>query len=191
MSLDDHEIIQLYLAHAEQAVAASEAKYGAYLRSIAMRVLADEEDVRECLNDVWFKAWTQIPPEPPEHLQAWLAKCTREQAIDRWRRSRSEKRGGGVLPACLDELGECVPAPSDVESLVERRELALVLRGFLQKLEPVQRNVFLCRYWYFETAPEIAERFGFSPVKVRSMLHRTRKQLKSYLKECGYSDETL
>ena len=174
----------------EDAIPASEQNYGAYLRTIAQNILRDPEEVRECLNDVWFRAWTRIPEEPPENLQAFLAKLTRELAIDRWRRAHSEKRGGGELPLCLEELNECIPGKSDVETAIERQELALVLRGFLQTLEPVRKNIFLCRYWYFDTVPEIAKRFGCSKSKVSSLLHRTRKQLKTYLKECGY-DETL
>ncbi len=191
MPLEDQEIIRLYQARSEAAITASEQRYGAYLRAIALRILGDAGDAAECVNDVWLKAWTQIPQQAPEQLPAYLARLTRGLAIDRWRRRSSEKRGGGELPVCLDELSECIPAPSSVEDTVERKELARVLRGFVQTLEPTQRAVFVSRYWYFDSAPEIAARFGFSRVKVRSMLHRTRKQLKSYLKECGYFDETL
>ena len=49
----------------EEAIPASERKYGAYLRTIAQNILGDPEEVRECLNDVWFRAWTRIPEEPP------------------------------------------------------------------------------------------------------------------------------
>ena len=175
----------------EAAIPASERKYGAYLRTIAQNILGDPEDVEECLNDVWFKAWTQIPSEVPDNLQAFLAKLTREAAIDLWRRSRAEKRGGGELPLCLEELSECIPGKHDVEASVLKEELALVLQGFLRTLEPLPQKVFLCRYWYFDTVPEIALHFGCSKSRVSSMLHRSRKKLKTYLKECGYFDETL
>lgn len=153
-------------------------------------MLGDAEDARECVNDVWLKAWNGIPNAAPLQLQAYFAKLTREHAIDLWRRSHSDKRGGGELPLCLDELSECLPAKSDVETAVEKKELAQTVKRFISTLDATQRSVFLCRYWYFDTEPEIAKRFGFSRAKVASMLHRTRKQLKSYLKERGYSDET-
>ena len=189
--MEDQEIIRLYQTRSEGAIAASEQIYGAYCRSIALHVLGDGEDAKECVSDIWFKAWNQIPANPPRNLQAYFAKLTRDLAIDRYRRTHSEKRGGGQLPLALEELSECIPSGHNVEAAVEQAELGRVLRGFLKMLEPVPAKVFLCRYWYFDTVPEIAARFGFSRSRVSAMLHRTRKILKQYLKEAGYSDEDL
>lgn len=189
--IDENELIRLYQTRSEDAIAVSELQYGAYCRRLALQVLGSEEDAKECVNDVWFKAWNNIPVNAPQNLRAYFAKLTRELAIDRWRRSRSGKRGGGELPLCYEELSECVPARGDAETAAEQKELAQTLRQFLSGLTPAARHVFLCRYWYFDTVPEIARRFGFSRSKVTSMLHRTRKQLRSYLKERGYSDEDL
>lgn len=187
--INDSELIRLYQTGSEGAIAASEQQYGAYCLQIALRVLGDAEEARECVNEVWLKAWNGIPHAAPTNLRAYFAKLTRELAIDYWRRAHSEKRGGGELPLCLDELAECIPASGDVESTIQQKELTQILRQFVSTLEPMQRNVFVCRYWYFDTVPEIAKRFGFTRSKVASMLHRTRKQLKTYLKECGYLDE--
>lgn len=188
--INDIELIRLYQAGAEGAITESERRYGAYCLKIAMNVLGNAEDARECVNDVWLKAWNGIPQETPPDLQAYFGKLTRELAIDRRRRNHSEKRGGGEFALCLDELSECIPTKSDVETTVVQKELAQTLRRFLATLDEVPRRVFVCRYWYFDTVPEIAARFGFTRSKVTSMLHRTRKQLKTYLKECGY-DEIL
>ena len=188
--INDLELIRLYRNGTDSAITESERRYGAYCLKIALNVLGDAEDARECVNDVWLKAWNGIPTDAPSNLQAYFGKLTRELAIDRWRRAHSEKRGGGEVALCLDELSECVPAKSDVEAIVEQKELARMLRRFLATLEETPRRVFVCRYWYFDTVREIAARFGFSRSKTTSMLHRTRKQLKTFLKECGY-DEIL
>lgn len=45
--------------------------------------------------------------------------------------------------------------------------------------------MFLCRYWYLESSQEIAEHSGFSQTKVRSMLHRIRGRLDTYLEKEG------
>ena len=186
----DIELIRLYRNGEDVTITESERRFGAYCRKIAMNVLGDPEDARECVNDVWLKAWNGIPTETPPNLQAYFGKLTRELAIDRWRRAHSEKRGGGEIALCLVELSECLPAKNDVQAAVEQKELARTLQRFLATLDSTPRRVFVCRYWYFDTVPEIAARFGFTRSKVSSMLHRTRKQLKNYLKEYGY-DEIL
>lgn len=190
-TIDDSELIRLYRIRSEDAIAASDLKYGAYCNKIAMNVLGNADDAGECVNDVWLKAWNTFSIETPQDLRAYFARSTRGLAIDRWRKNHSKKRGGGELVLCLDELSECVPAAGSVEAAIEREELRQILRHFIADLEPISKHVFLCRYWYFDTVPEIAERFGFSRSKVTSMLHRTRKRLKAYLKENGYSDEDI
>ena len=47
------------------------------------------------------------------------------------------------------------------------------------------RNVFIRKYWYFDTVADIANRYSFSESKVKSMLFHTRNRLKNYLKKEG------
>ena len=51
----------------------------------------------------------------------------------------------------------------------------------------MQRRVFLRRYWYFDSAQDIARELGLTGAGVRSMLHRLRKRLKLYLEQEGIS----
>ena len=67
-SIDDNELIRLYQARTEDAVAMTELRYGAYCRRIAVQILGDPEDAKECVNDVWFKAWNGIPNDPPQPI---------------------------------------------------------------------------------------------------------------------------
>ena len=49
--MEDTAIIDLYWARSQQAIAASEEKYGSYCHTIARRILDQEEDAEECVND--------------------------------------------------------------------------------------------------------------------------------------------
>ena len=89
------------------------------------------------------------------------------------------------MKCALDELSGCIPGGESPEGEVLRRELLSSVSAFLGKLPEPERSVFLCRYWYFDSAEDIAANFGFSSGKVRSMLHRTRKKLQNHLKEEG------
>lgn len=187
--MTDEEILALFRSRDETALRETERKYEGYCAAIAGNILHSPEDVQECLNDVFLQAWNAIPPEQPRILAHFLGKLTRDLAIDRWRRSNSKKRGGGQLSLALEELQDCISDGAALEDLVEQRALTETLQNFLQGLPPAERNVFLCRYWYLDPIPAIAERFQFSRSKVTSMLHRTRKKLHAYLKKGGYFDE--
>ena len=68
---------------------------------------------------------------------------------------------------------------------VEAKELSEHINDFLTRLEKAKRIVFVRRYWYSDGIKDIADRFGYSESKVKSMLMRTRKELKKYLERQG------
>jgi RNA polymerase sigma-70 factor (ECF subfamily) len=49
--VQDQQIIDLYWARNEQAIAESEHAYGALCHSVAMNILSDRMDAEECVND--------------------------------------------------------------------------------------------------------------------------------------------
>ncbi len=61
--------------------------------------------------------------------------------------------------------------------------LAAALNAFLRTLNERDRGVFVRRYYYLEDPAEIGEKYGVKADYVRTILMRTRKKLKSYLKE--------
>ena len=79
--MEDEELIGLYFGRDENAIKATSEKYGSRLRALAYRLLDDNSDVEECLNDTWFKVWNAIPPNSPENMYAFCAAVCRRTAI--------------------------------------------------------------------------------------------------------------
>ena len=114
--MEDEQIVALYFARDEQAVARTDEKYGAYCFSLANRILCSEADAEETVSDTYLNAWRSIPPTRPKVLRLFLAKITRNLAFSRWRSETAQKRGGGEVPLVLDELAECVSDASAVDA---------------------------------------------------------------------------
>ena len=93
------------------------------------------------------------------------------------------------MELALEELGECIPSGDQVEREVEARELGRVLEQFLGTLPEDRRRIFLLRYRYLMPNREIAQRLGWTEGRVRTTLHRVRRQLMTYLQERGMLDE--
>ena len=181
--MEDTEIIALYFARSEAAIAETDRKYGHYCYSISRNILNNPEDAEETVSDTYLAAWNAMPPQRPPVLVSFLGRLTRHLSIDRWRSGRAEKRGGGELPLAIEELGECIGSGKSPELLCEEKELGSAIRDFLRALPKMERQVFLCRYFYLDSIAAIAAFTGFSPSKVKSMLHRTRKKLAAHLRK--------
>ncbi len=183
--LEDTEIVDLYLARNENAIVMTEEKYGRSLRKIISSVL-DDEACKECENDVYLRAWNLIPPnEPRDHFFAFLGKLARNLAIDEWRRTNAQKRKATMIELS-EELQECMPAGNSVEGEILSGELKKTINSFLSTKSQTERKIFLRRYWYFDTVPEISNRYGYTQGKVKSALHRMRGELKGVLEKEGY-----
>lgn len=183
--MNDQQIVALYWQRSEDAIRASQAKYGAYCHSIAASILASPQDAEECLSDTWLGAWNAMPPHRPSRLGLFLGKITRSLACDAVRAQCAQKRGGGAYTAALDELAECVPAAPGADQAVEDRELARTVNRFLHTLRPRDCNIFLRRYWYAEPLEDIGARYGLNVNTVKTSLFRTRRKLKAYLEKEG------
>lgn len=183
--MEDSHIIDLYWARSEQAVAETDSKYGGYCRAIAHNILKNLEDTEECVSDTWLHAWNAMPPQRPNVLSSFLGRITRNLSLDRYKAARAEKRGGGSLPAALDELSECIPARANVEQTMDERELGAAIDRFLRTLPERQCSLFLRRYWYADSIAQIAARYALKENTVKSMLFRTREQLRKFLQKEG------
>lgn len=81
-------------------------------------------------------------------------------------------------PELASELAGCVP-----EGFAASADLSARINAFLSTLNVRDRSVFLRRYYFYEDAAAIGEKYGISAAHVRTVLMRVRKKLKAYLKE--------
>ena len=185
--MDDSGIVDLYLSRDESAISETSEKYGRKLRRIAYGILGNISSAEECENDTYLQAWDHIPPDEPRTcLFAFLGKITRHLAIDECRKNTSRKRYA-LFCELTQEMEECIPAGNDVEESFEAGVLTQFINSFLGNCSPEQRIIFVRRYWFFDTIPEIAGRYGYSRSKVKTTLFRLREGLKEHLRREGYS----
>lgn len=180
----DEEILALYWARDERALAETERAYGALCRTLSRRILKSPEDAEECVNDAYLRLWHRIPPERPDSLGSYLTRILRNLCVDRLRREGAAKRGGRALTLSLEEL-RAVSGREDAESGLLAQELGQAVGSFLRTQSELARGVFLRRYYFFDTRSEIARRYEISAAQVSVLLSRTRKRLRAYLQKEG------
>ena len=184
--MDDSKIVSLYWDRNEQAITESEEKYGEYCYRIAFYILNEKNDADESVNDTWLAAWNSMPPHRPSVLKTFLGKLTRRISINKWDNNTAQKRGGGRMEEAWSELAECLPDKSSPENEAETELLKDILSDFVRLLKPMERKLFMGKYWHLYSIEQLANAYGFTQSKVKSMLLRTRKKLKQRLTEEGF-----
>ncbi len=181
--MEDNQIIQLFFDRDESALKETEMKYGRLCYKIAYDALNDADDAWECANDTYLTLWNAIPPAKPDNFAAYLCKIARNHSLKKLEYRSAKKRSAPPLVS-LSELEETLPDAS-YRFEVEESELGKLINEFLHKQKKAVRRVFVRRYYFHEGLAEIAERYGFTQSKVKSMLFHTRNKLKKFLSEKG------
>lgn len=183
--MTDELILDLFFSRDERAIEQTGIRFGAYCRKIADGILRCAEDAEEVVNDAFLAAWNSIPPNRPRDLKMYLGKLTRNRSLDRYRAMNAEKRGSGETAVLLDELAECIPGGDSPELEMEGKALSEGIDAFLRTCPKEERQIFLLRYFYAESADSIGKRFGLNRNAVNVRLHRTREKLRNWLQQEG------
>ena len=177
--MTDLEIIELYFERDEKAIKETDAKYGKLCHSIANNILNNEQDSEECVNDTYIGVWNAIPPTRPNNFMSFVCRIARNLSLKRLEAMARQKRSSATIVS-LDELAEVLPDES-IASGVSDGDIAKAISDFLRNEKEDVRNVFMRKYYFFDSIGDIALRFGFTESKVKSMLFHTRNKLKDYL----------
>ena len=183
--LEDSKIIELFFAREERAIAALSEKYGAVCRQIAKNILKNELDAEECVSDTYLAVWNTVPPQKPDPLRTYIFRIARNISTAKYHANTAKKRNS-YYDVALDELEDCLTAPATVEQEVSAKELSRQIDRFLDTLDKESRVMFVRRYWYSDSIPELAERFQVSKNSVSVRLSRTRDKLKHFLAKEGF-----
>lgn len=185
--MNDEQIVEMYLQRDEAAIGHTQTKYGVRLRAVSRGITNDPCAAEEVENDTYLKAWESIPPNKPYNaFFAYLAKITRNLSLSVVR-SKSALKRNAVVVELSKELEQCVPDKAHVEEEFDSKLLSEKISAFLDTKTARNRDIFMRRYWFCDSADAIAERFGMSANNVNVMLHRMRNELREYLEKEGYS----
>ena len=183
--MDDEGIIGLLFRRSEEGIQELEARFGIGCMAIARNILGDEEDAKECVNEVWMGAWNAIPPNRPNSLRAFIYRICRNQAVKRVSRDRAKKRDSSY-DAALEELENTLAGFESLEDTLSARELSRALDEFLDSLRERDRELFMRRYWYGDAVADIAGDLGMSSNAASVRLGRIRGRLREFLIREGY-----
>lgn len=180
--MSDEEIVQAVINGDEAVIARVMQKYSKLLWNVAAAILTDaasEQDIEECVADTFIYFW-QNPEKYDEQrgkLKSWLALVTRSKAIDRYR---------AVVKRRETDLDEKLAARTDFFGSIIGDEERKRIRSCIDKLDELEREIVLRRFYYEQKPAEIALAVGIGRKQVENHLYQAKRKLKNLLCQGNY-----
>ena len=168
MARGDHEgLAELYDRH------------GRLVYSLALRILRDQSDAEDIVQEVFSQAWRQAAryDRSRGNPVAWLLNLTRSRAIDRLRGRRARPDAAAADAAALDPADLSQP----VDEQIALSHQAARIRTAVDELSVLQRVAIELAFYEGLTHVEIADRLelplGTVKTRIRQGLLKLRERL--------------
>jgi RNA polymerase sigma-70 factor (ECF subfamily) len=178
------ELVQLCLNGDQTAWASLVEEYRGLVYSICILFCGSTQDAEDLMQDTFLKIWSNLSSYDPSRgeLKGWIATVTRNQRVDRFRRSSQQRKTDSIdegwdqsdAIAMSQRLADNRPTP---DAVAESREVGEIVSKAVSQVSPEMREVVKMRFVDELDNREIAHRLRIPEGTVKSRTNRGRAQL--------------
>jgi RNA polymerase sigma-70 factor (ECF subfamily) len=185
-AVDDRQIISLLINMPSEGMYTALQKYSGLVQMIIARILRGcPQDVEECVADTFVNAWKTIDrlDAADSSLKGYLICIARNTAINRYRQLKKQNAGSVVL---LEDTISLSSGEDILHSIIQDED-TFALQQLIMAMDQPDRDIFIRKYFLFESVKEIAEHVAADEVQVKNRLYRGRQRLRAELLQRGVS----
>ena len=181
----DEHLMEMIQSHNHRALELLHTRYAALLRTISMKVLHNDADSEDLLQDIFMEIWDRAASYDPQMGKplAWIATLTRRRAIDRLRKRETYSR---VEDRFADECELRGEGWTHVHEDVSHTEQTACLNRALATLPEAQRSAIFLAFHHQMTQREIAAHTGIPLGTIKTRLELGLRKMAACL--CGQED---
>lgn len=173
--IKDAELLQnFYKDHDNKWLGILLPRYTLLLLGVCMKYLKNEEDARDCVQQIFLKVINELQKYKVEYFKSWIYMIAKNHCLMKLRdKSKTVELGEHAV----SEPG----AETDKKNYIEKDELLQRMEMALNKLNEEQKRCVKLFYLQKKSYADIAEITGFSVMQVKSHLQNGKRNLKLLL----------
>jgi RNA polymerase sigma-70 factor (ECF subfamily) len=188
----DAQLLAQIASGSEMALATLSRRHTALLRTVVCRVISDDADVDEIVQDVLIEIWKNASHYSPDKGQAlgWIVTLARRRAIDRIRRKQSYTRAKDRYEEEMKSGVEEFDAQS-ADANVCSNELKEVFSRVFEQLPDAQREALSLNIYKGLSQREIAAHTGIPLGTIKTRLELALRKVRTAILAQGGRDEWM
>ncbi len=171
--ITDAELLQnFYNDHDNKWLGILLPRYTLLLLGVCMKYLKNEDDARDCVQQIFLKVINELRKYKVEYFKSWIYMIAKNHCL---MKLRDQKKATVELN---EQLATAANAETDKKMLLEKDALLQRMEAALNKLNPDQKLCVKLFYLEKKSYSEVAEITGFTMMQVKSYLQNGRRNLK-------------
>lgn len=155
-------------------------RYTVLLLGLCMKYLRNEEEAKDCVQQVFLKTLAELHKYKVTYFKSWLYQVARNQCL---MKLRDEK---GKQPQALPEKELPAAESENPDALLREKDQQLDrMYECLQQLNPEQKLCVSLFYLEKKSYQEISEATGWTLMQVKSHLQNGKRNLKILFEKSG------
>nr|WP_312577588.1 sigma-70 family RNA polymerase sigma factor [Sedimentibacter sp.] len=176
--MNDEKLVRLLKNNPSKGLSTAIDIYGGLVKTIAVRIIGYENksDVEECVSDVFVELWKSIDNYNKDKgiLKNYIISIARNVSINTYRRKVVKH---DVLPLEENDM----EMDFDLDNEVSRNINKSIINETINDLKQPDKDIFIRRYYLFESIKEISQSLNISTKMVENKLYRGKDKLKTAL----------
>ena len=173
--ITDAELLELYYADKNQEwIGVLLERYTLLLLGVCMKYLKDENEAKDCVQQIFLKVLTEAGKYKIDYFKSWLYMVAKNHCLMRLR----DKGAKGVK-----ELSDhhAVATEADRQELIANEQTYDLLEEVLNELSEEQRQCVILFYLKKNSYQQISEKTSYSLMQVKSYIQNGKRNLKILL----------
>jgi len=170
--ITDAELLNLFYTDKNQEwIGILLERYTLLLLGVCMKYLKDENEARDCVQQIFLKVLTEVSKYKIDFFKSWLYMVAKNHCLMRLR-DRGTKGA--------KELNDSVAAGDDTDKqeLIANEKTYDLLEEAIRELSEEQRQCVILFYLKKNSYHQISEKTGFNLMQVKSYIQNGKRNLK-------------
>lgn len=171
--IDDADLLQnFYKDHDNKWLGILLPRYTLLLLGVCMKYLKNEEDARDCVQQIFLKVINELHKYRVEYFKSWIYMIAKNHCLMKLRRNKA------IAVELNEQITLVINDNLNKTERIEKEKLLAKMQEAIEKLNPQQQQCVNLFYLQKKSYAEITEITGLTMMQVKSHLQNGKRNLK-------------